>query len=952
MLSAFLIKLFNMSIAAGFVVLAVVLARLVLKRAPKWLRCALWVLVAVRLIIPTLPQSTVSLVPSAETIVIKQIDQSVGQEQNGSTDVQQDPEPFDMPYTSPSSIREIEIHSGIPFINSWAGDEFTKDSSSPAEADPGKKVSFLDVAGYLWLGGLIIMVCYAVVSFAKLRAKVRASVPRDNSVYVCDDIDSPFILGVIRPRIYLPSGLSADAEAHVLAHERAHLSRRDQLWKPVGYLLLSIYWFNPLMWLAYVLFCRDIEYACDEKVVGSLNETDRADYSRALLSCSVSRRVIAACPLAFGEVGVKDRVKSALNYKKPAFWVIIAAVLICLVLAVCFLTNPRDKAMQGKVTKWFEDEQYAAGQGRVITLPEYPGVEFRKEGHIYMVKDGKEEVVVHAAFIIKNAYFCDLNGDGKPELCTTCEIGSGLIDERVVVYCPADGSTLELQDRGNFDYMLDERDGKLIVMKRAYERTSSVGEDGLLAMKDGKLIMAALSDGSGKSPTSPPELTVVSDRSSVTVKHSGSSWQKGSRFGGVESIIEDSPGLGNEIFRKGLKVVDVDNSSWVALSFSQQPDLLEVYVVDESTLLGQGQSAAAQIGVYDEKMISIPSGETYCIVHAEWAVRKGTGGNAYYYFKTVSSVEPDDPVEAPTVQSLVIDTLAQAENLHHITNRASIETAYGIYSMYAEGPACQKEEPSNEKQLLILTFTMTDGTEQIADFYQEDSGKYYMDKKYNKGLSVEKTVSISEEDFNTIKDILNTKISDAEKKLSNHLAASDLVRKALMEDWAAYHSKSEEEKLFSNKMPGWCWEYFNTWKEATAYLGTQLWNPLERADWLEKKNYAGADLGTGLEEGYMHAYLYWGGSEDGNVSYYMLQSGYALGRDRIVIQISSDVQSMEELKRTDRSTDKYYAIDMEFPRDGLQYKVTVSSFDGAESCKATSAKILDLLFPGSNSHIE
>ena len=142
MLSAFLIKIFNMSIAAGFVVLAVVLARLVLKRAPKWLRCALWVLVAVRLIIPTLPQSTVSLVPSAETIVIKQIDQSVGQEQNGSTDVQQDPEPFDMPYTSPSSIREIEIHSGIPFINSWAGDEFTKDSSSPAEADTGKEVSF------------------------------------------------------------------------------------------------------------------------------------------------------------------------------------------------------------------------------------------------------------------------------------------------------------------------------------------------------------------------------------------------------------------------------------------------------------------------------------------------------------------------------------------------------------------------------------------------------------------------------------------------------------------------------------------------------------------------------------------------------------------------------------------------------------------------------------------
>ena len=502
---ALLVKLFNMSIAAGIVVLAVVLARLVLRRAPKWLRCALWVLVAVRLIIPTLPQSTVSLVPSAETIVIRQTEQFVGQEQNGNAGVQQDPALNDPDLTRSSGTREIEIHSGIPFINSWAEDEFTKGSNDPAAVDPGKKVSFLDVAGYVWLCGLIVMAGYAAVSFAKLRAKVRASVPRGGCVYVCDDIDSPFILGVIRPRIYLPSGLSADAEAHVLAHEKAHLSRRDQLWKPAGYVLLSIYWFNPLMWLAYVLFCRDIEYACDEKVVGSLNETDRADYSRALLSCSIPRRAITACPLAFGEVGVRDRIKSALNYKKPAFWVIAAAVVICVVLAVCFLTDPRDKAMQGKVTKWFEDDQSAEGQ--VITLPEYPGVEFRKEGHIYVVKDGKEEVAVHATFGggIRSAYFCDLNGDGKPELCTTCIFGSGMIDARVVVYCPADGSTLELKDRGNFDYMLDERDGKLIVMKRAYEKTSSEGADGLLIIKDEKLMLTALSDVSGTSAASPPD---------------------------------------------------------------------------------------------------------------------------------------------------------------------------------------------------------------------------------------------------------------------------------------------------------------------------------------------------------------------------------------------------------------------------------------------------------------
>ena len=175
---------------------------------------------------------------------------------------------------------------------------------------------------------------------------------------------------------------------------------------------------------------------------------------------------------------------------------------------------------------------------------------------------------------------------------------------------------------------------------------------------------------------------------------------------------------------------------------------------------------------------------------------------------------------------------------------------------------------------------------------------------------------------------------------------------ALMDDWAEWTKKSEDERLYSSKMPGVCWEYFSTWEEATAYLGAEPWNPLETADWLEKMNYVGADIGTGLEEGYMHAYLYWGGSADGDVSYYMLQSGYAYGVDRIVVRISGNAQIPEDLKRTDRSTDKYYAIDFEFPRDGLLYQVTVTSFEGEKFCKETSAKILDLLFPGANSHIE
>ena len=197
------------------------------------------------------------------------------------------------------------------------------------------------VAGWVWLIGVVGMLLYALISFLRLRHRVRASVLLEKGVYVCDDISDPFILGLIRPRICLPSGMDEQTRAYVLSHECAHLKRFDHIWKPLGFLLLSVYWFNPLLWLAYVLLCRDIELACDEKVVKELDDAGKAAYSEALVTASVSRRSIAACPLAFGETGVKSRVKSVLNYKKPAFWIILVAILACIAVAICFLTMPK-----------------------------------------------------------------------------------------------------------------------------------------------------------------------------------------------------------------------------------------------------------------------------------------------------------------------------------------------------------------------------------------------------------------------------------------------------------------------------------------------------------------------------------------------------------------------------------------------------------------------------------
>ena len=311
-MTAIFLGFLNRSLAAGILILAVVLVRLVFKKAPRWLLCALWALAAVRLVCPVSIESVLSLIPSAEPV-----------------------QPEIIVSAQPA------ITSGIPAVDAIVNPPLAAAfTPSPAQsANPLQIWTF--VAACVWLAGIAALLLYAAVSALRLRLRVRTAVRLEGKVYQSEFVSSPFILGVIRPRIYLPFGLEAGAQAMVLAHERAHLRRGDQLWKPLGYLILTAYWFNPVCWLAYILFCRDIEAACDEKVVRELGEGCKAAYSRALLACSVPRKLITACPLAFGETGVKSRIKSVLNYKKPAFWLVLAAVIASVAVAVCFLTDPK-----------------------------------------------------------------------------------------------------------------------------------------------------------------------------------------------------------------------------------------------------------------------------------------------------------------------------------------------------------------------------------------------------------------------------------------------------------------------------------------------------------------------------------------------------------------------------------------------------------------------------------
>ncbi|MBO4782080.1 MAG: hypothetical protein J5522_06750 [Lachnospiraceae bacterium] len=314
-MGAIFIKVLNLSIVAGWLILAIVILRAVFKSVPKWIMCSLWALVGLRLLFPFSLESIFSLVPSAETV--------------------------------PQSIiysEEPEIHTGFAtantIINPVVKTTFTPEVSS--SVNPLKY--WTDIIGIVWLVGIGALLLFALASYIRMRKKTAAAVPLSGmNVYECDDIESPFILGLIRPRIYIPSGMDARTFESVYAHETAHLKRKDYIWKPLGFLLLAVYWFNPLMWVAYIMLSRDIEAACDEKVISNMDKFERAAYSKALLACGKRERRISVCPLSFGETGVKGRVRSILNYKKPAFWIILVALIACVVLAVCFLTNPKNE---------------------------------------------------------------------------------------------------------------------------------------------------------------------------------------------------------------------------------------------------------------------------------------------------------------------------------------------------------------------------------------------------------------------------------------------------------------------------------------------------------------------------------------------------------------------------------------------------------------------------------
>lgn len=385
-------KLINMSLAASVAAVVVIVLRLILKKAPKRISVALWILVALRLILPFFIESTVSLMPSAAVAPDGVVSYEKTYSGGTSTDI-------------------------VTVANPFGGDkEYQKTNSNTS----------LSTEVIVWLGGMAAMLAYALTSYLAIRKKVSESVPLEGNIRLSDRISTPFIIGILRPRIYLPTSMNEADVKYVTAHEKAHLRRGDHIWKPLGFLLLTVYWFNPVMWLAYILLCCDIELACDEKVIAELGAEIKKPYSDALLNCSAPRRSISACPLAFGETGVKQRIKNVLSYKKPAFWIIAVALVLCIAASVCFLTNPIDNTLDIKTASYVEKQIIAQEsptlyhEANDFFAVSYKVLSVKKRGNsteIYMV-------ALYENYVYKNGLSVISGGSG-PMVITVQKTDSG-----------------------------------------------------------------------------------------------------------------------------------------------------------------------------------------------------------------------------------------------------------------------------------------------------------------------------------------------------------------------------------------------------------------------------------------------------------------------------------------------------------------------------------------------
>lgn len=413
------LTLLNIGIKAGWLILAVLLLRVILRKAPRWTVCLLWGVVALRLVFPFPIESVFSLIPSAQTV------------------------PMEI-----ERMEKPEVYTGIGFVDEHVNPVITSQMAPEVEESVNPMQIIIWVAALVWIVGIVLFQTYTLVSYMELRRKVRISIPFRSSrqqlprqlewgenlkiyrkIYVCDQMKSPFILGILNPKIYLPAGMDEAAYENIIQHEATHLKHGDQFWKPLGYLLMSVYWFQPLSWVAYAFFCKDMELACDERATMGMQKSEKASYCQTLLACSTNRQILAACPVAFGEVGVKERVKHVLNYKKPAFGIVLVACVVCIVTVVCFLTNP--KVENGNDTQSVNGTEETAATDVVsgtesgnTDIPESSDNVFEQSFGEKEENQAYEQVLDEYRDMVQNRFYLDVLNTDEREKSFGPDIGS------------------------------------------------------------------------------------------------------------------------------------------------------------------------------------------------------------------------------------------------------------------------------------------------------------------------------------------------------------------------------------------------------------------------------------------------------------------------------------------------------------------------------------------------
>ena len=393
-MEGFCCTLLSMSLAAALTALGVMVARLFLYKLPRALICGLWLVVLFRMACPVSVSLPVGLVPQGVA------DGSIAQFVLSSS------RPL------PSGAQAAPPTGGTPEGTQAA----PAPEDSPSETTVAETPHWPAIAFGVWAAGAAVAALWGVVTYCRLRKRIDDAVLLSEHIYETDQIDSPFVLGFFRPRIYLPVGLTEQERRYVLLHEQAHIRRWDHRFKPLAYALLCLHWFNPVLWIAYRLLCLDIEMATDQAVLRRLDHeehTSPTEYAAALLHLSRDPRVPSAVPLAFGEEDAKERIVSLLRYRRPVMGVLVAAALVCLVLGVGFAGNHSTAAPALGLTR--------------ITQGTLTGA----TGPVALTEDQQREVVELLNHTKKSSY-TPCEDPGRPEGTVSLSNQDGSVEYRLL----------------------------------------------------------------------------------------------------------------------------------------------------------------------------------------------------------------------------------------------------------------------------------------------------------------------------------------------------------------------------------------------------------------------------------------------------------------------------------------------------------------------------------------